>query len=70
MPIGLARELASYIVSIFQSSQLLGEGVDMCWRPGGKDSQRISSAQWYIFQTQFMNGWAAWVSSKQDANSY
>ncbi|KAF4473979.1 hypothetical protein CGGC5_v017266 [Colletotrichum fructicola Nara gc5] len=70
MPIGLARELASYITSIFQSSQLLGEGVDTCWRPGGKDSQRISSAQWYIFQTQFMNGWAAWVSSKQDADSY
>ncbi|TQN66280.1 hypothetical protein CSHISOI_09207 [Colletotrichum shisoi] len=50
MPIGLARELASYITSIFY--------------------QRISSAQWYIFQTQFINGWAAWVSSKQDADSY
>ncbi|KAJ0358823.1 hypothetical protein COL26b_014457 [Colletotrichum chrysophilum] len=58
IPAGLARELAAYIVGVFQSPQLLSEGVEACWRLGTKSTQRISSAKWQVFQEQFMNGWA------------
>ncbi|KAF5482970.1 hypothetical protein CGCA056_v003941 [Colletotrichum aenigma] len=63
MPAGLARELAAYIVGVFQSPQLLGEGVEACWRLGTKSTQRISSAKWQVFQQQFMDGWAVWASN-------
>ncbi|KAJ0335018.1 hypothetical protein KNSL1_013667 [Colletotrichum chrysophilum] len=55
IPAGLARELAAYIVGVFQSPQLLSEGVEACWRLGTKSTQRISSAKWQVFQEQFMN---------------
>ncbi|KAE9565714.1 hypothetical protein CGMCC3_g18103, partial [Colletotrichum fructicola] len=69
MPAGLARELAAYIVGVFQSPQLLGEGVEACWRLGTKSTQRISSAKWQVFQQQFMDGWAAWAST-HNPNSF
>ncbi|KAL3290671.1 hypothetical protein RB213_009689 [Colletotrichum asianum] len=43
MPMPLACKLASYITSVFQSPALLSEGIQRSWRPGGQESQRISS---------------------------
>ncbi|KAL0938270.1 uncharacterized protein CTRU02_204880 [Colletotrichum truncatum] len=43
MPTQLASELASYITSVFQVPELLGEGVEPSWRLGRQESQRISS---------------------------
>ncbi|KAF5486602.1 hypothetical protein CGCA056_v015057 [Colletotrichum aenigma] len=59
----VSPELAAYIVGVFQSPQLLGEGVEACWRLGTKSTQRISSAKWQVFQQQFMDGWAVWASN-------
>ncbi|KAL0929318.1 uncharacterized protein CTRU02_215674 [Colletotrichum truncatum] len=38
MPTQLASELASYITSVFQVPELLGEGVEPSWRLGGQES--------------------------------
>ncbi|KAK0368167.1 hypothetical protein CLIM01_14476 [Colletotrichum limetticola] len=69
MPMPLACELASYITGVFQSPTLLGEGVQPSWRPGGRESQRISSSRWMTFQELFMEGWAAW-SGRRGAGSF
>ncbi|KXH56495.1 hypothetical protein CSAL01_11177 [Colletotrichum salicis] len=47
----------------------LGKGVESCWRPGSRDSQRISSSKWTIFQNKFMHGWAAWAGT-HDGGSF
>ncbi|KAF9869194.1 hypothetical protein CkaCkLH20_13325 [Colletotrichum karsti] len=65
----LARQLAAYITGVFQSPELLGEGVEPCWRPGGRHSQRISSTRWTAFQELFMDGWATWAGG-HPAESY
>ncbi|KAH9225256.1 hypothetical protein K456DRAFT_1852614, partial [Colletotrichum gloeosporioides 23] len=64
-----ARELAAYITGVFRSAELLGEGVESCWRPGSRHSQRISSSKWTIFQNKFMDGWAAWAGT-HDGDSF
>ncbi|KAK1839923.1 hypothetical protein CCHR01_17456 [Colletotrichum chrysophilum] len=70
MPMPLACELASYTTGIFQSPALLGEGIQRSWRPGGQESQRISSNRWMSFQEAFMEGWAAWSGRHSGATSF
>ncbi|KAL3291617.1 hypothetical protein RB213_015082 [Colletotrichum asianum] len=70
MPMPLACELASYITGVFQSLALLGEGIQRSWRPGGQESQRISSNRWMAFQEAFMEGWAAWLGRHSGATSF
>ncbi|KAL3290659.1 hypothetical protein RB213_003213 [Colletotrichum asianum] len=70
MPMPLACELASYITGVFQSPALLGEGIQRSWRPGGQESQRISSNRWMAFQEAFMEGWAAWSGRHSGATSF
>ncbi|CAG9955653.1 unnamed protein product [Clonostachys rosea f. rosea IK726] len=50
LPPGLAHELAAYITDIFQEAELVGEGIEPCWRPGSRHSQRINSDRWAAFQ--------------------
>jgi hypothetical protein len=63
MPVSLARQLSSYITSVFEAGELLGEGVESCWRPGSPHSQCMTSAKWAVFQGMFMDGWAAWAAT-------
>ncbi|CAG9951263.1 unnamed protein product [Clonostachys rosea f. rosea IK726] len=61
LPPGLAHELAAYITDIFQEAELVGEGIEPCWRPGSRHSQRINSDRWAAFQELFMTGWTDWA---------
>ncbi|KAJ0360294.1 hypothetical protein COL26b_014121 [Colletotrichum chrysophilum] len=63
LPKPLAQKLATYITRVFRSAELLGEGVEDSWYPGGPHSQRITTTKWTIFQKQFMDGWAAWAGT-------
>lgn len=68
LPRPLARELAAYITGIFEDGDLLGEGVESCWRPGSQHSQRMSTSKWTMFQEMFMSGWQDWAAAHEDGS--
>lgn len=65
MPMDRARPLAAYIVDVFTSAPGLGgAGVEARWRPGSKNSQRMSMGEWMLFQEAFLGGYAAWAQAR------
>ncbi|KAH7303017.1 hypothetical protein B0I35DRAFT_485482 [Stachybotrys elegans] len=68
LPVPLARQLGGYITSVFQIPELVGRGVEPCWRPGSRHSQRINSDAWALFQEHFMDGWPDWSGSHAESS--
>ncbi|KAM0714630.1 hypothetical protein Q7P37_009926 [Cladosporium fusiforme] len=58
-----ARFLAEYIKEVFLGEDLVGEGVEACWRLDQRRSQNITFNKWTSFQHRFMQGWNEHVAA-------
>lgn len=52
-----AEALATYMVQLFQTGDLLGQGIEPSWLLGGKHSKSIPYDKWTAFQSLFAEGW-------------
>ncbi|KAG6104263.1 hypothetical protein E4U13_000155, partial [Claviceps humidiphila] len=64
-----ATSLAAYITAVFNDPELIGYGVERCWRPGSRYSKTLPYKAWAVFQDRFMQGWSTW-SQRQSGDSY
>lgn len=63
MPRELASELGTYIIDVFQTGDLLQEGVEYKWEPGSDHKQNMTAKKWATFQNLATAGYITWANT-------